>query len=171
MESKKYSIDVSKILNRKVKVRPIEYYVNENGCWICTSHYCTNKKYPKIRLGNKGFIISRLITKYIKKEDIENKYVCHTCDNRMCINPEHLFIGTALDNTTDMFNKNRNVTTKGMNYNSCVNNGRAKLTADDVLRIFNSSLKNSDLAKKYNVSTATISSIKNKKRWREMTND
>lgn len=37
----------------------------------------------------------------------EGEFACHTCDNKRCVNPKHLFPGTRLDNSRDMVSKNR----------------------------------------------------------------
>lgn len=43
----------------------------------------------------------------VKKGPPNNLYVLHECDNRRCINPDHLFLDTALDNTQDRISKGR----------------------------------------------------------------
>ena len=56
-------------------------------------------------------------------------HVLHRCDNRRCFNPDHLFLGTNLDNVRDRDQKGRRTAPRGEASHS------AKLTADDVLAI------------------------------------
>lgn len=60
---------------------------------------------------------------------IGRKCVCHKCDNKMCVNPEHLFLGTRIENNLDRDNKGRQVSVYGEK------NGNAKLSEDDVRNI------------------------------------
>lgn len=55
--------------------------------------------------------------------------VCHMCDYRKCVNPDHLFLGTAQDNIDDMVKKGRQRTARGEQ------NGMSKLTSETVQRI------------------------------------
>jgi len=59
-----------------------------------------------------------------EEEKIDNLYVCHSCDNRWCVNPDHLWLGTNDENMADMVNKNRQA--KGSD------NGNSSLTENDV---------------------------------------
>lgn len=61
--------------------------------------------------------------------EIAGMVVRHKCDNPSCVNPEHLEIGTQSDNVADCESRGR------ARHPSCESNGRAKLTAEDVLAI------------------------------------
>lgn len=88
--------------------------------------------------------------------------VLHKCDNRWCVNPAHLFIGTSLDNNKDMFRKNRANKPKGSQH------GFAKLTEDVVEKIRKDFRLHREIAEDYGVSRPTITQIKNKRLWKHI---
>ncbi len=85
--------------------------------------------------------------------------VCHTCDNRSCVNPDHLFVGTQQDNLRDMVEKGRGPDRRGEN------SATAKLTSNDVLSIRSDSRSHCVIANDYGVAQSTVTRIKNGKRW------
>ena len=88
--------------------------------------------------------------------------VCHHCDNRRCVRPDHLFLGTAKDNMQDMVKKGR--ATKA---NRGSGNGMAKLTEEQVYEIREVS-KYGDLKRlgeKFGVSKSSMYEIRTRKTW------
>ena len=59
------------------------------------------------------------------------KMICHKCDNTLCVRPSHLFLGDATVNALDMVKKGRANPPRGERA------GTSKLTAKDILKIFN----------------------------------
>lgn len=89
--------------------------------------------------------------------------VLHKCDNPLCVNPEHLFLGTRADNTADMMQKGRNAKVAGEL------NPNRKLTEELAAQIRLAPGKHRDIAKEYGVTHTTIGDIKRGKIWRPET--
>lgn len=80
--------------------------VDNKGCWNWTGTKDT-KGYGSIRFNKKGYWVHRFAWQLTYGEIPVSLMVCHRCDNPSCINPAHLFLGTAKDNSIDMMQKNR----------------------------------------------------------------
>ena len=86
--------------------------------------------------------------------------VCHKCDNRACVNPDHLFLGTAKDNALDMAEKGRSYYKRGEDNNN-------KLTTDMVREIRDAvGVSQWDLARKYGIGQTAVSSIRRRRTWK-----
>ena len=142
--------------------KPLTYEVN-NGCFEVTSHAIRPDGY--VMLVRDGEFI--LAHRHAYRESLgtipEGMLVCHTCDNRKCVNPEHLFLGTYTDNNRDCENKGRRNHPEGEASNL------SKLTAGQVseIREIGYALSARILANQFGVCVNTINKIRQGKSWKE----
>lgn len=92
--------------------------------------------------------------------------VLHRCDNRACVNPDHLFLGTQKDNIRDMMAKGR----EGFKPPRCLGSrhGSAKVTEDDVRAIRQSTLSTRELAGQYGLSWNVVRKIRIHQIWKHV---
>jgi hypothetical protein len=132
--------------------------VTKSGCYEVISHRPGVSGYPRIRIDGVLWTLNRYIYTRLLGPIPEHMLVCHRCDNRLCVNPEHLFIGSIADNNKDMRDK-------GRSYRP----GARKLSIADVQAIRKArDMKVEELAKQYHVSQRTIRSIWYKETWKNV---
>lgn len=144
-----------------------KFIICNTGCWEWTACKAPNG-YGKISIKGKSWYAHRLSWSIYKSEQlIPEIFVCHKCDNRGCVNPEHLFLGTALDNSRDMIQKNR-MNIRPIFSCSSEKHYRSKLTNEQAVFIRTSTLKTSELAKRFNVHMTTVQRIRSGSTFRDI---
>lgn len=159
-------------------------------CWLWIGKTDANG-YGKLRINNQ-IVGAHRYSYMIHKGDIaEGLFVCHQCDNPSCVNPDHLFLGTAQDNNADRTRKGRSAkgdksgsrlhpekVFRGPNhpwrkgnkhYHQGAKNGRAKLTEQDVRNIrqlwAGGGCTKVGLGEQFGVSDTVIHNIIRRKSW------
>lgn len=135
-----------------------KFAVAQNGCWLWTG-VKNDAGYPMIWKDGKAVRAHREIYKLFKNDLTDELMVCHKCDIPSCVNPEHLFIGTHLDNNRDAKSKLRNA------YGE--KHGKARLTKLQIIEICNDKRKQKEIAMDFGVCQSHISRIKSGLVWME----
>ena len=131
-----------------------------SGCWLWQG--MVREGYGEVSLDGRLLRAHRLAWMLFRGEIAPGMVVCHKCDVRACVNPEHLFLGTSAENSQDMLNKGRS--SRGERHHN------AKLTEDHVSRIKAMLAENrlyiSEIAREFDVTPSAIRSIKQGRTWR-----
>lgn len=139
----------------------------DSGCWIYTGHVL-HDGYGQIGTAtynpNKHLRAHRASWIVHFGEIPEGMCVCHKCDTPLCCNPEHLFLGTPLDN-----NRDRNK--KGRNANVCGNRNPMAIlhqTQVDMIRslVEYGGSTYEEIGKVFGVKVGTVSAIVRNRRWK-----
>jgi HNH endonuclease/Trp repressor protein len=142
--------------------KKISFKEDENGCFNVTSHAKVNGGYHRIKVNYKSVMLHRFVYENLYGWIPNDLIVRHKCDNPSCINPEHLELGTPKDNMMDKVKRNRCNTVYGERVkNSKLNNEKVM----EIRYLLNKGESLSSVAKKYDVSAATISRVKEGISW------
>lgn len=136
-----------------------KYEINKSECWIWIAGTRLNSKgvaYPRHWTDDRKSIgAHRFSFELVHGAIPKSMYVCHKCDTPLCVNPDHLFVGTHQDNMRDMVQKRRSYTGRGEN-----KKGRAKLTNQQADQIRKMNISHTKIAALFGVSPTTIGRIK-----------
>lgn len=134
----------------KVDTRP--GHGPKGDCWIWTgSLHKRPAGYGNINTcqnGRQRLLRAHVVSYEMHKGPTNGLFVCHECDNPPCVNPDHLWLGTARDNTQDAKRKGRPI------------GARRTLTDATISSIRNAPGKYKRVAERFGVSKGTVSLIK-----------
>lgn len=164
-----YSADVPKRIGRPPRPTPERFWekVDKNGpvpahcpelgpCWIWTAKIEKKSGYGRFKVGHAGQVMAhRLSVQFSGRSIPDGMLVCHSCDNRRCVNPGHLFVGSHSDNTRDSIRKGRWPT---KNWFKC------KITDAQVIELTNlrsNGWTTKALSEKYKISQTQVKDISN----------
>ena len=144
--------------------------VPNSGCWIWLGSI-NDFGYGKLTLNSKSVRAHRLSWEQHRGPIPDGLWVLHKCDVPCCVNPDHLFLGTRVDNVRDMFQKGRGgrekmvATRRARGIGRGEGNPNAKLTEAQAREIYLSREMGTVLARRFGISQAIVSEIRHRKRW------
>lgn len=177
---------ISSLLNDTAPARfAAKFNTSNEGCWEWTARL-TKDGYGQFRTGGKGSpnVPAHRVAWTLAYGDVpDGLLVLHRCDNRCCVRPDHLFVGTPADNSADMVAKaraasgSRNARFGAKDFPQPTrerrargeHNGWARLTEDDV-RVIREAYatgqwRQVDLAERFGTPQTNISRIVNRRAW------
>lgn len=126
-------------------IRPIDYTVNDNGCWVW-NWSVSEKGYAAVQLSGRAHRAHRVAYELVNGPIPDGLMIRHLCGNPSCVNAEHLIPGTQTQNSIDMVDAGNQVTQK-----------LRRTDADKIRQIFAAGgISRSEIARQYGVTPGTI---------------
>jgi HNH endonuclease len=137
-----------------------------DACWPWIAYRNPKSGYGQMTNGRGVLLLAHRVAWELTNGEIpDGKFVCHSCDNRPCCNPSHLWIGTNRDNILDAIKKGRTIKPP-VHYG--VDHPLTTITNYDVICIraaCEQGVSNRIIAIRYGISEKTVINIKKRRTW------
>lgn len=158
-------------LSPKLKIERLNLKIDKShhpqDCWIWKG-FITPTGYGRYKWMQHNWLAHRLVWHLYVEELLDSSIkLCHTCDNRLCVNPVHLWKGTQQENISDCVTKGRN--NHGLKYGT--DNINARLNPDKVKQIrslFDNGLSVSELGRRFNIARKAIYCVIKHETWKHV---
>jgi len=144
-----------------------DQFTKSNECWVWPKGLFAKTRYGQFAIDkNTPEYAHRMSHRVFNGPTPDGFYVCHKCDNPVCFNPDHLFLGTPQDNVDDMFAKGRNQDYKVSGLKKLGNKREyiSRIFTEDALsnirKLIEAGLNSNKIATLFNVDYKTIANIK-----------
>lgn len=140
-----------------------ERYIPEpnSGCWLWLGPMNPSNGYGRFYLNEKEVVYAHNFSfKHHKGKIPKGLMLRHTCDIKLCVNPDHVILGTAKQNSQDAVERGQ--------HRSGTRHGMCKLSEIEVIDIFVSEESIAEIAEHFAVSRMHVQRIKEKKVWKEL---
>ncbi len=135
-------------------------------CWDWIGSVNSGNGYGRVVFGGKTWAIHRLSYVTFKTPIPIGQCVLHKCDNRVCFNPKHLFLGTHYDNVLDMISKGRNRNPAGKDHHAAVLN---EVKVIKIIELWNGGMPANQIAVKIKCPVGPLMHIVRRKTWVQVT--
>lgn len=136
-------------------------------CWEwLASTISSKRKYGRFGINGKLYIATRVSYFLQYHIDPGDFLVCHTCDNTLCVRPDHLWLGTNEDNVADCVQKERHTRGSKQNKSKLI-----EIDIPEILKQYKNGLSTLALAAKFSVSRRTITSVLNRDYWKHVNDE
>lgn len=157
-------------LNILVKNKTVQQHIENNsvkipesGCWLWVASLTNRGGYGQVGHATYGTEKAHRLSFVCFEGHIPDAktFVCHTCDIPSCVNPKHLFLGSAKINFQDMISKGRG------NYLRTAKASR-KLSDDQVRDIRASTKSQEELGKVHNISSGAVGMCRRRQQYKDV---
>lgn len=128
------------------------YVIESSGCWIWVKA-TSDRGYGVLRVFGRQTRAHRYAYERFVGHIEEGMFICHTCDNPRCVNPDHLYAGTPLENSLDMVAKRRQ---------------SKKITPEQAALIRADTRPDPEIAADYGISKSQVCCIQRGRRWKHV---